>query len=64
MAQEASMNYSSVTEGASLRFLCSSQQVCACEAPRTAAPVLPVRGGGRTELWGGPGKPRRAGARK
>lgn len=35
MAQEVTMNYSSVTECANRQFLCTSQQVCTCEVQHT-----------------------------
>lgn len=35
MAQEATMNYSSVTECASRQLLCTSQQVRTCEVQHT-----------------------------
>lgn len=35
MAQEATMNYSSVTEYANRQFLCTSQQVHTCEVQHT-----------------------------
>lgn len=66
MAREAAMNYSSVTERASLQLLCTSQQVRTREAQHTEAPS-PTRAGwdgDLSSLAGGPGKPRRAGARK
>lgn len=65
MAQEATMNYSSVPECANLQLLGTCQQVCTCEVQRTEAPGPPCPGwGGKPELVGGPGKPSRAGCQK